>query len=204
VAITSTAVPQEPAAGDPVDLPPKESLRIGDAAAQSGVSERTLRYYEEIGLIAPAGHSPGGSRIYGKVQVERVIRIRELQELMGLNLEEIRAVLVTDDRRDVMRQAWGASEDPEDRRAILLEGISETTALRLRMGARLERVQRFLAELDERLDRYRAYLDELDVAVAPVTTQAAPRQPRPKKHSTTPAEPSSQPNPDSQAGPVKT
>jgi DNA-binding transcriptional MerR regulator len=93
------------------DVPPP-ALRIGEAALATGVSERTLRYYEELGLLAPAGHSPGGTRRYGEIQLARVRRIRELQELLGLNLDEIKSILSGEDRFDALRSAWERSEDP--------------------------------------------------------------------------------------------
>ncbi|MGH9116231.1 MAG: MerR family transcriptional regulator, partial [Acidimicrobiales bacterium] len=63
-------------------------LSIGRAAARLGVSERTLRYYEEIGLLSPAGHTPGRIRRYSEADMARVERIRELRDLMGFNLDE--------------------------------------------------------------------------------------------------------------------
>jgi DNA-binding transcriptional MerR regulator len=64
-------------------------LRIGEAAARVGVSSRTLRYYEELGLLTPSGRTPGGARRYTNEDIARLEHIRVLQELMGFNLEEI-------------------------------------------------------------------------------------------------------------------
>src|SRR5271165_6759045 len=94
-------------------------LRIGEMAERTGVSERTLRYYEELDLLVPAGHSPGGSRRYSELEVARVLRIRELQQLLGLNLDEIRTVLAAEDRLEALRAAWHEHQDPESRRRIL-------------------------------------------------------------------------------------
>jgi DNA-binding transcriptional MerR regulator len=63
--------------------------RIGEVAEAAGVSTRTLRYYEELGLVSPSGHSPGGARRYSDADLARVLRIRELQHLVGFNLEAI-------------------------------------------------------------------------------------------------------------------
>ena len=61
--------------------------RIGEIADAAGVSTRTLRYYEELGLVSPSGHSPGGARRYSDADLARVLRIRELQDLVGFNLD---------------------------------------------------------------------------------------------------------------------
>lgn len=67
-------------------------LKIGDFARVAGTNLRTLRYYEELGLLSPAQRSPGGFRYYHESEVHRVQMIRDLQEL-GLQLESIRALI---------------------------------------------------------------------------------------------------------------
>lgn len=158
----AAAVPPAPAdsALTHGDLAPGALVAIGAAAAITGVSERTLRYYEEIGLVTPAAHSPGGCRRYASEQVERVRRIRELQELLGLNLEEIRALLERDDRREVLRAAWEASEDVTSRRAILTEAIDSNLAVRQRLVVKRDRIDALVAEVDSRISRYRELLGD--------------------------------------------
>jgi DNA-binding transcriptional MerR regulator len=69
-----------------------QRLRIGEAAARAAVSVRTLRYYEELGLLTPSAHSPGGARRYAEEDVARLARIRELKDLLGFDLDEVRTV----------------------------------------------------------------------------------------------------------------
>ncbi len=67
-------------------------LKIGDFAQLAGTNLRTLRYYEELGLLSPASRSAGGFRYYRESEVHRVQMIRDLQEL-GLQLENIRSLI---------------------------------------------------------------------------------------------------------------
>lgn len=67
-------------------------LKIGDFAKLAGTNLRTLRYYEELGLLEPAERSAGGFRYYRPSDANRVRVIRELQEL-GLRLERIRELI---------------------------------------------------------------------------------------------------------------
>jgi MerR family transcriptional regulator, thiopeptide resistance regulator len=67
-------------------------LKIGEIAGRAGVSVRTLRYYEEIGLLAPSERTASGHRLYGPMDVQRLQQIRSLQQL-GLNLSEVDALL---------------------------------------------------------------------------------------------------------------
>ena len=70
------------------------------------MSERALRYYQELELITPSGRTPGGMRRYSEADLARVTRIRELQSLLGLNLEEIAVVLRNDDRIGKIRELY--------------------------------------------------------------------------------------------------
>lgn len=131
---------------------------IGSVAARTRVSERTLRYYEEVGLLAPAARRPGGSRCYCEADVEKVLRIRELQALMGFNLEEIRAVVDAEDRLDDVRDRYRRSPDGDQQRRVAEEGIQALEDLRSSVQAKLDRLGVFLAELDARIARHRQRL----------------------------------------------
>jgi DNA-binding transcriptional MerR regulator len=72
--------------------PPPELLKIGDFAKLANTNLRTLRYYEELGLIQPASRSQGGFRYYRRTDINRVQMIHDLQEL-GLHLDRIRELI---------------------------------------------------------------------------------------------------------------
>ena len=93
-----------------------ELLGIGAAAAQAGVSERALRYYQQLGLLEPASTTPGGLRRYSADDLARVARIRELQTLLGLNLDEIAIVLRNEDRLAQIRRAYRDERTSDDER----------------------------------------------------------------------------------------
>jgi DNA-binding transcriptional MerR regulator len=84
----------------------EQLLGIGAAAERAGVSQRALRYYQQLGLITPCGCTPGGMRRYSEADLARVARIRQLQELLGLNLDEIALVLRGEDRMAEIRLAY--------------------------------------------------------------------------------------------------
>lgn len=70
----------------------QEHLQIGEFARLAGTNLRTLRYYEELGLIQPASRSTGGFRHYDHHQLERMHAIKRLQ-LLGLSLKEIQGLM---------------------------------------------------------------------------------------------------------------
>lgn len=139
------------------------SVPIGRAAASLGVSERTLRYYEELGLVEPAEHSPGGCRRYGSSELARVRRIKELREVMGFDLEEIRTIVANEDRLEALRAEYRAGSLAAGRQAELLrEALALQEDLRARVTAKADQLQALLDELDGRIARTRSLAAELE------------------------------------------
>lgn len=117
---------------------PKELIKIGEFARQGGTNLRTLRYYEELGLIRPASRTGGGIRYYRRNDLNRLRMIGELQTL-GLTLERIRELIAP--------EAIGAPE--ADRRGFLE-----------RVRAALDEQRRLLDENIVRLEKQRRGVDE--------------------------------------------
>lgn len=140
-------------------------LRIGEAAARVGVSSRTLRYYEELGLLTPSDRTPGGARRYTDDDIARLEHIRELQELMGFNLEEILEVVRIEDRLASLRAEWLAGRPPERRAEMLAEAMRYNASLRARVEAKIGRLDQFLEGLDAKRQRYLELQRELEALV---------------------------------------
>jgi DNA-binding transcriptional MerR regulator len=137
---------------------PADLVSIGAAAMALGVSERALRYYQQLGLI-DCGRTAGGMRRYSEADLARVSRIRELQSLLGLDLDEIAQVLANDDRLADIRQAYhdeatGAAERAE----LARECLALLEHLRLIVEAKQAALGKFLADIDERIARVRDVL----------------------------------------------
>lgn len=69
-----------------------DAMKVGDLAKRTGLSVRTLHYYDEIGLLQPRSLTPSGHRVYGADELARLQRIKSLRQL-GFSLDEIRACL---------------------------------------------------------------------------------------------------------------
>ena len=152
-------------AGMTQDVPP---LAIGAVAKLLDVTPRTLRYYEELGLVAPSVHSPGGNRRYTELDVSRVRRVRELQGLMGFNLEEIRSILAAEDELERLRAEYrSTSPRPHRRREMVEEALVINARLRTQVADKLARVQLFLDQLEANAERYRAVAAEYAGAEQP-------------------------------------
>ncbi len=144
----------EASTGAPGEATREGLLSIGEAATRAGVSQRALRYYQEIGLITPSGCTAGGLRRYSEENLARVARIRELQTLLGLNLDEIAVVLRHEDRMAEMRAAYHDQRTRDDeRQAILKESLAIQEELRATVEAKRVAIVDFLADLDARIGR---------------------------------------------------
>ena len=137
--------------------------RIGEVAKRAGVSSRTLRYYEELGLLTPANRSTAGTRRYSQTDVDRLTRIRELQELMGFDLGEIASILSAEDRIADLRDEWFSDdvESTDRRAAILAEARELNQRMQAQVRAKTARLDEFLADLKERSIRVDKAEDEL-------------------------------------------
>ena len=147
--------------------PEGTGLRISDAAARAGVSARTLRYYEELGLLSPSGYTAGGERRYGQADLTQLDRILELREVLGMNLEEIKGFLESENRLEEVREAYranrglGTTSARARQRALLEEARHLNEELAEQVAAKITRMDDFRDRLVASAQRCRELLDEL-------------------------------------------
>jgi DNA-binding transcriptional MerR regulator len=168
---TTSDVTVPPPTGDgPMEseASPDAGIRISDAAATAGVSARTLRYYEELGLLTPSLYTQGGERRYTPDDLLHLDRILELREVLGMNLEEIKEFLSFESRLDELREAYRARKGATSKRAIaeqratLSEALELNETLATQLNAKLARMDTFRAKLSADAQRCRELLTELE------------------------------------------
>lgn len=121
-----------------------QSMQIGEFAEKAGLSVRAVRYYEELGLLEPEGHSPGGFRLYGGDSARRIQVINFLKEL-GLSLEEIRDILLARRRYGGGHETVGFIQQSLRQKLGLVERKLEALN---RMKDELESTLRILGECE--------------------------------------------------------
>jgi DNA-binding transcriptional MerR regulator len=141
-------------------------LRIGDLARRAGTTPRTIRYYEELGLLPSAAERDAGRhRTYSEDDVERLEQLLRLKDLLGLTLDELRDVVEAQDARNALRAEWRhGTPSAERRREILteaLEHIAHQLALVQRRRDKLDALQ---GELEAKRAQLGARLGELERA----------------------------------------
>ncbi len=152
------------------------ALRIGELAKLAGTTPRTIRYYEEVGLLPAAGGRRSGShRLYGAAEVERLREVMRLKDLLGLTLDSLKELLAAEEARaEVRAQLRGEDVSPARRRELLAEAgghIERQLELVRRRSAELARLQ---DELVETRKRVRRKIRELDARSSGAFAPAEP------------------------------
>jgi MerR family transcriptional regulator, thiopeptide resistance regulator len=105
----------------------QQHWKVGDLARLTGLTVRTLRYYDQIGLFSPSGHSDTGHRLYNEADIRRLQQILSLKDL-GLSLEEIQMVLK------------GHEHTPSDIVTVQIERVRKNIKIQQKLLAELERI----------------------------------------------------------------
>jgi MerR family transcriptional regulator, repressor of the yfmOP operon len=124
-------------------------LRIGEVAKRVGTTPRTIRYYEEIGLLPAEGaRESGRHRLYGERDVARLRDALRLKELLGVSLDELKELLEAEEARAALREEWHHGDPGTTRRR---EMLSESLRLLDRQLALVRRRGDEIATLENEL-----------------------------------------------------
>jgi DNA-binding transcriptional MerR regulator len=144
------------------------NLRIGDLARLVGTTPRTIRYYEEIGLLPEAPARPSGQhRIYTQSEVERLREVMRLRDLLGVSLDELRTLLTAEEARaEVRAQLRREDVDPRRRRELLAEALGHIERQLELVRHRAQELAKLEDELSETRKRVRRKIREADANAA--------------------------------------
>ncbi|HEY1568989.1 MAG TPA: MerR family transcriptional regulator [Solirubrobacteraceae bacterium] len=138
-------------------------LRIGEVAELTGTTPRTIRYYEEIGLLDTAPErAQGKHRVYTQGDVDRVREIIRLRDLLGLSLEQLSQLLEAESARAHLRDELAHTEDPAERRRILEELLTHISGQLTLVQTRLTELTDLAAELSDKQQKVRQKIREID------------------------------------------
>lgn len=155
-AVSGPAIAPDPAVAEP------RLLRIQEVAAATGLTPRSIRYYEEMGLLRPAARSRGDYRLYDASDVDRLRFIRGLRDDAGFSLAEIGVLLEDEDVRIRDRERFAATADSAEKRAIVRGLIARMDRQVATLEAKAERLQAMIEAARARREHLRAHLAELE------------------------------------------
>jgi len=131
----------EPATGD---SPGAAAMHIGEVAARTDLSLRSLRHWEEVGLLQPSGRTDGGFRLYTEDDVEKILVIRRMKPL-GFTLDEMKTAMT---HLELLRSPETPEADREAARARLSAVKEEAGERRKKLVRQLEMADEFVGLLD--------------------------------------------------------
>jgi DNA-binding transcriptional MerR regulator len=152
---------------DAAPTAPPRLLKIQEVAAELGLTTRSIRYYEEVGLLKPAARSDGAYRLYDADDVERLWFIKGLRDDAGFSLAEIGAMLEDEAARARNRERFRASADRTERRAILADATARIDRQIASLRAKAERLQAMIDAAEERRAHLDAHIAELEAGRGP-------------------------------------
>ncbi len=155
-----------------VEAGPARLLRIQEVAAEVGLTTRSIRYYEEMGLLEPAARSDGDYRLFDPSDLDRLRFIKRLRDDAGFSLSQIGQLLEDEAARERNRERLRTTTDPDERRAILTDALGRVERQLETLDAKAEALNTMLDDVRARRLRLRSLLDDLDRG--PVVTEASP------------------------------
>jgi DNA-binding transcriptional MerR regulator len=133
----------------------ERSMRIGEVAERAGTTVRTVRYYEEVGLLPGSEERAHGQhRSYSDADVERLREILQLKELLNLSLEELRGLVEAEEARALIRERYRTATEAAERERLLVAAarhLDRQLALVRDRRAALDELEERLAERRERV-----------------------------------------------------
>jgi DNA-binding transcriptional MerR regulator len=140
----------------------ERNYRIGEVADRVGVSTRTIRYYEELGLLGSAGRTKGAHRLYTEADITRLHELIRLRDLLGLSLEELVALAEGEETRAALRNQWAESANDGDRARIIEQAIPVIERQLELVRGRQHKLTECAGELTERLRSLRERQADLE------------------------------------------
>ena len=155
-----------------LDMPAAPLLRIQEVAATLGLTTRTLRYYEELGLLKPAARSGGDYRLYDEDDLERLRFIKGLRDDAGFSLAEIGQLLEDEAARARNRDRFRSTSDPSERRAIVDDALARVERQVTSIKAKMDRLAAMIEEAEGRRAHLQGHIADLEAGVEPTHTHA--------------------------------
>jgi DNA-binding transcriptional MerR regulator len=137
-------------------------LKIQEVASELGLTTRSIRYYEELGLLSPAARSDGSYRLYDASDVERLQFIKGLRDDAGFSLAEISQLLEDEAARVRSREAYTHTDDPTERRKIVVGSLARVERQSRILREKIGRLEAMVAAVEARQERLTRRLADLD------------------------------------------
>ncbi len=163
-----------PASSAPPPASEERLLRIQEVAADVGLTARSIRYYEEIGLLKPAARSQGDYRLYDSDDIERLRFVKGLRDDAGFSLAEIGQLLEDESARVRIRARLQATRDVAERKQLLIDGIARVDRQVATLRRKVQRLETMIADAEARRAHLGEHLAETEEQASSMTRPGSP------------------------------
>ncbi|WP_028551467.1 MerR family transcriptional regulator [Paenibacillus sp. UNC451MF] len=134
-------------------------FKIDDVAKECGLTKRTLRYYEEIGLLSPPERTDGGIRMYTQEHIDRLKRLINARDVLGFSLQELQRYISITEELESHRQGYRQISDDKEKlpKLIQLEPVVKN---------QLVIIEEKLEKMIEMRDEIQQFLNRVQAAIA--------------------------------------
>jgi len=139
----------------------KRYMQIGEVAERTGLTQRTLRFYEEKGLLDPPTRMEGGFRLYSEEDVQRIEHILQLKNLLGFSLADIKEMVDAENDLEELKAAVRQESDPSTKLQRIRQAIRVIKGQAALIDQKLEQLEQMRSRWQRRLAHYREHYGEL-------------------------------------------
>lgn len=138
-------------------------LTVDAVSRQLGITPRTLRYYEEVGLISPMTRTSGGHRLYDQHTLDRLKQILRLKDYLGISLQEIQEIMDAEESLTDLRRTFHENgQSPDTQKLVVERYIDVLHNVIDKMNSKIENVLTMRDMYQERMERSKRFLDEME------------------------------------------
>jgi MerR family transcriptional regulator, repressor of the yfmOP operon len=123
-------------------------FKIDDVARETGLTKRTIRYYEEIGLIQPPDRTDGGTRLYTQEEINKLKRVVIAKDVLGFSLQELQYFISLNESIEQKRNEYRASQDENKLQELKELSLNVHKQIEL-INMKMEKMQIFKKELED-------------------------------------------------------
>ncbi|WP_409344004.1 MerR family transcriptional regulator [Paenibacillus sp. MBLB4367] len=140
------------------------TFKIDDVAKECGLTKRTIRYYEEIGVLFPPERSEGGIRLYTQKHIERLKQIVNARDVLGFSLQEIQEFVGVSEELEERRQGFWEIADIEQR-------LQKLTDMDRIVSQQLQLIDQKLEKMKEIREQTAQYHERIRGGIAKLTSE---------------------------------
>lgn len=124
-------------------------IKIDEVAKQTGLTKRTIRYYEEIGILPVPQRTEGGTRLYTQKDIELLNKVVNAKEVLGFTLHELQRYLEMSDALENTKVVYRSANNEQEQKEKLVQIIKVLDEQLSLIELKLEKIQNVKQELEE-------------------------------------------------------